>query len=204
MNVIKKLTVDLVRKGIPQAVELVQGDSAVALCVTLLCEGSPWELPPNAGVLLRYRNGKAGGEYDTLPDGNKAYSAAGNVLTVYLAPAVTSMAGQTELQAVIYVGDLQKSTFRIPLSVQGEVSGSEEPQSYTNLTQWLLQNSSTVPENSLAALRTDLDGLTLRTAQLEELAQRSIADFESIVPPLEERLSALENLPVYAGEMEDV
>ena len=179
MNIIKKLTLDLVRKGIPQVVELIQGDSANALMCTMLCDGSPWEIPQNAAVLLRYQNGQYGGEYDTLPDGRKAYGVAGNVLTVYLAPAVCSMAGQTDLQVVIYAGDRQKSTFRIPLSVQGEVSGSEEPQSYTNLTQWLLQNSSTIPENSLAALRTDLDGV-------------------------DARLTALENLPVYAGETEDV
>ena len=139
MNVIKKLTLDLYRRGIPQTVELVRGDSAVALQCTLLCDGSPWEIPKNASVLLRYRNGLAGGEYDTLPDGKTAYAIFGNQLTVYLAPAVCSMAGDTEFQVVIYVGTYQKSTLRIPLFVQGEVSGSREPESYTNLTQWLLK-----------------------------------------------------------------
>ncbi|MBE6943296.1 MAG: hypothetical protein E7453_03420 [Ruminococcaceae bacterium] len=180
MNVIKKLTVDLVRKGIPQTVELIQGDSAVAFCVTLLCDGSPWEIPQNAAVLLRYKNGNAGGEYDTLPDGKVAYGISGNTLTVYLAPAVCSMAGQTDFQVVIYAGDRQKSTFRIPLFVQGEVSGSEEPQSYTNLTQWLLQyggGSDATP--LLQGIRSELETLS-------------------------DRVTALEDLPVYAGEMEDV
>ena len=139
MNVIKKLSLDLYRQGVPQNITLVRGDSAVALQITLSCDGSPWEIPGNASVLLRYRNGQAGGEYDTLPDGKAAYAISGNVLTVYLAPAVCSMAGDTDFQVVIYVGTGQKSTLRIPLFVQGEVSGSVEPESYTNLTQWLLQ-----------------------------------------------------------------
>ena len=190
MNVVKKLTLDLMRKGVPQAVELVQGDSAVALSCTLLCDGSPWVIPPNASVLLRYQNGQAGGEYDTLPGGKIAYAISGNTLTVYLAPAVCSMAGKTDFQIVICAGAAQKSTLRIALSVQGEVVGAQEPQSYTNLTQWLLENSSTVPENSLAALRQDMDTLT--------------ADAEMVIADFEARISALETMPVYSGEMEDV
>lgn len=190
MNVVKKLTLDMVRKGVPQAVELVQGDSAVALSCEMLCDGSPWVIPPNASVLLRYRNGRAGGEYDTLPDGQKAYAISGNTLTVYLAPAVCSMAGRTDFQIVLYAGTTQKSTLRIALAVEGEVSGEQEPQSYTNLTQWLLQNSSTVPENSLAALRQDMDTLA--------------ADAEMVIADFEARISALETMPVYSGEMEDV
>ena len=204
MNVIKKLTLDLYRRGVPQTVELVRGDSAAALQLALMCDGSSWEIPQNALVLLRYRNGDYGGEYDTLPDGKTAYSISGNILTVCLAPGVCSMAGDTDFQVVIYVGAAQKSTLRIPLSVQGEVSGSREPESYTNLTQWLLEHSSTIPEQSLAALRTDVDAVAEKAAQLEEIAQSCIADFEAIVPSLEERVYALENLPVYNGEMEDV
>ncbi len=179
MNVIKKLTLDLYRRGVPQTVELVRGDSAAALQINLLCDGSPWEIPQNALALLRYRNGDYGGEYDTLPDGKTAYSISGNILTVCLAPGVCSMAGDTDFQVVIYVGNSQKSTLRIPLFIQGEVSGSREPESYVNLTQWLLEHSSTIPEQSLAALRTDLDGVSAR-------------------------LSAIENMPVYNGEVEDV
>ncbi|MBQ3000774.1 MAG: hypothetical protein IJD63_03390 [Oscillospiraceae bacterium] len=139
MNVIKKLTIDLYRRGVPQRLELIRGDSAVSLEIALMCDGAPWEIPQNANVLLRYRNGQAGGEYDTLPNGTAAYSFTGSVLTVQLAPAVCSMVGDTDFQVVIYEGTDQKSTLRIPLFVQGEVSGSVEPESYTNLTQWLLQ-----------------------------------------------------------------
>jgi hypothetical protein len=180
MNIIKKLTIDLMRRGVPQKVTLVRGDSAAALRCTLLCDGSPWEFPKNAAVILRYRNAEAGGEYDTLPDGKVAYSIAGNVLTVHLAPAVCSMVGETDFQAVIYVGTAQKSTLRIPLFIEGEVAGSKEPESYTNLTQWLLQHGG----------GSDASGLL----------QGLYGEIET----LQNRLSALENMPVYDGEMEDV
>lgn len=180
MNVTKNLTVDLVRRNMLPKVELVQGDSAAALSCRLLCDGSPWTVPQNAAVLLRYQNGKAGGEYDTLPDGKPAYGVSGSTVTVYLAPAVCAMAGKTDFQVVIYAGDRQKSTFRIPLMIQGEVSGSEEPQSYTNLTQWLLQHGGGSDATPL------LQGIR---SELETLS---------------DRLSAIENMPVYSGEMEDV
>ncbi|MBE6926050.1 MAG: hypothetical protein E7461_04315 [Ruminococcaceae bacterium] len=180
MNVTKKLTLDLMRRSVPQKLTLIRGDSAVALCCTLLCDGSPWEIPQNAAVILRYRNAEAGGEYDTLPDGKAAYSYSGNILTVYLAPAVCSMVGKTDFQAVIYVGASQKSTLCIPLFVEGAVSGSKEPESYTNLTQWLLQyGGGSDASGLLQGLYGEIDGL-------------------------ENRLSALENMPVYDGEMEDV
>ncbi len=163
MNVIKKLTLDLYRRGIPQNIALVRGDSAAVLQINLLCDGAPWEIPANANVLLRYRNGQAGGEYDTLPDGRVAYAVSGSVLTVYLAPAVCSMAGDTDFQVVIYEGTSQKSTLRIPLFVQGEVSGSVEPERYTNLTQWLLKYGGSgggvlVPEE-LTKLQDQIGGL---------------------------------------------
>ena len=62
MNVIKKLSLDLYRQGIPQNITLVRGDSAVALQIALSCDGAPWEIPADANVLLRYRCGLAGGE----------------------------------------------------------------------------------------------------------------------------------------------
>ena len=57
-----------------------------------------------------------------------------------------------------------------------------------------------------------------RRTNLEEIAEKSITDFEAIVPPLvervenieqeadtfEERISALENIPIYDGSYTDV
>ena len=86
---------------IPEKVELVRGDSAAALAVELSCDGTPWELPENAAVIVRWRCGTVGGEYDTLPDGTPAYSFAGNLLTVSLAPSVCATAGDVDFQIVI-------------------------------------------------------------------------------------------------------
>lgn len=141
MVVTKKLTLDLARKTILGTVDAVRGDSAIALELTLLCDGAPWVIPADASVMLRYCQGDAGGEYDTLPDGTAAWQISGNVLTVRLAPQVCSAAGKTDFQVAVFQGTNQISTFRMVVEVEPEVSGSDQPEAYTNLAQWLKENA---------------------------------------------------------------
>jgi len=140
MLVTKKMTVDLARKTILGRVDAVRGDSAIALEMTLLCDGVPWTVPEDASVVIRYCQGTVGGTYDSLADGTAAYQAQGNVLTVRIAPEVCSAAGKTDFQVTILKDGSQITTFRLTVCVEGEISGSDKPGSYTNLAQWLLAN----------------------------------------------------------------
>ena len=100
MLVTKKLTVDLARKTILGSVDAVRGDSAIALEMTMLCDGAPWTVPANASVVVRYGQGEACGTYDTLSDGTPAWFIQGNVLTVRVAPEVCCAAGRSEERRV--------------------------------------------------------------------------------------------------------
>ena len=152
MVITKKLTVDLARKALPGTVYAVRGDSAIALEMTLLSDGEPWPIPADAKVILRYCQGSAGGEYDTLPDGTAAWQASGNVLTVRLAPQVCSAAGKTDFQVTVFQGADQISTFRLVVAVEPEVSGIDAPEPYTNLSQWLLENGAHLTREGVQAM----------------------------------------------------
>ena len=210
MLVTKKLTVDLARKSVLGTVDAVRGDSAIALEMTLLCDGTPWTVPDDASVIVRYGQGNACGTYDSLSDGTPAWSVSGNVLTVRVAPEVCSVAGKTDFQVTILAGARQISTFRMTVDVQGAVSGSDKPGKYTSLAQWLMANGKdgqvvvnleledlrigtdgTVYDSAGAAVRTQLDALnakkvdstTFTTLQnrVEEVANAPCACEEQVI-----------------------
>ncbi len=152
MLVTKKLTVDLARKTLLGTVDAVQGDSAIALELTLLCDGAPWTVPEDASVIVRYGKGNVCGTYDTLSDGTPAYEIQNHILTVYIAPQVCAAPGKTDFQVTILAVDKQISTFRMTVNVQGEISGSDTPGDYTNLSQWLKENTASLDENDISAV----------------------------------------------------
>lgn len=201
MVVTKKMTVDLARKTIVTEVDAVQGDSAIALEMTLLSDGAAWVVPGDASVIVRYGQGSACGTYDTLSDGTPAWTAKSNVLTVRLAPEVCGTAGKTELQVTILRGNSQISTFRMSVNVQGELSGSDVPGEYTNLAQWLYANgkdSQLAVNMELQDLRIATDGTVYETAgeavrqQLRSL-KAEIAEVSGIT---EEAVQAMINASV--------
>lgn len=212
----KKLTVDLVRKTLLGTVDAVRGDSAIALEITLLCDGEPWVVPADASVIVRYCQGKAGGEYDTLSDGTAAWSAENNVLTVRIAPEVCSASGKTDFQVTILQGAEQISTFRMVVDVQGEVSGIDKPGVYTNLAQWLLHNGTegqVTVSLEMEDLRIGTDGTVYQTAgeavrtQLTMLERDKVdkTDFTAFQNQVQTLIdNAIAALPVYEGEVEDI
>ena len=192
MKIIKKLTVDFARQTLPLKVEAVRGDSAVWLEFTMLCSGEPWEMPVGASAMVRYcLSVGTGGEYDTV-DGQRAWEKEGNVLRVALAPQVCSAPGETALQVVILQEGKQISTFPVALAVAKTVSGSGQPENYTNLSQWLKYNTGNGSVN-LGEIEDRLEELEKKAAThvTEEDVRQLIGD-----DPW--------GVAVYAGEMEDV
>lgn len=207
MLVTKKLTVDLARKTVLGSVDAVRGDSAIALEMTLLCDGAPWTVPAGASVIVRYGQGEACGTYDTLSDGTPAWEIKGNVLTVRLAPEVCSTAGKTDFQVTILQGASQISTFRMIVDVQSAVSGSDEPGKYTNLAQWLLANGKdgqVVVNLELEDLRLGTDGTSYASAgeavrtQLNALDEKKVDS--TAFTALQNRVEEVANTPCACEE----
>ncbi len=152
----KKIEMDLSRKGITPVVDAVQGDTGILLAFSLFADGTPWVLPEGAQVIVQYGRDGFGGTYDTLPDGSAAFQAEGNVLTVALAPQVCALWGDVQVQTSIYSGEKRLSTFAIILRVEKTVAFEREPETYINLTQWLLAHENASAE--LVDIRTGWDG----------------------------------------------
>lgn len=192
MEIIKKLTMDLARQTLPLQVDAVRGDSAIWLEFTLYSSGRPWEMPTGSSAMVRYcLPAGTGGEYDTV-DGQRAWEKDGNVLRIALAPAVCSAPGQTQLQVAIICDGKQISTFPVVLNVAKAVSGSGQPENYTNLSQWLKYNT--------VGGSVSLGDIEDRLIELEKMAATHVTeeDVRQIIAddPWQ--------IPTYNGEMEDV
>ena len=132
MYVKHKLEIDLAGQAAIPRVDVVESDQYVRqLELSLLCGGESWEIPEDAHAVVRFwKADGTGGEYDTLPDGNPAWSASGNVLTVELAPQVLTCPGNGMLSVVLTQGDARISTFSILIQVHGEISGEPKSENY--------------------------------------------------------------------------
>lgn len=125
MTIIHKLTVDLARRNPQGRIDAVQGDTcARVLALMLQANGIPWSIPEDVQPLIRYRKADGtGGEYDTLPDGRRAWIADGNMLLVTLGPQVLATAGETSLSVQLIAGQSCISTFDLTLYVQPDLLG---------------------------------------------------------------------------------
>lgn len=122
MTITHKLSIDLARQGTPVQADAVQGDCGRKLSLMLHANAIPWPIPENVRALVRYcKSDGVGGEYDTLPDGTCAWSAADNVLTIALAPQVLSSPGEVTLSVLLTDGEKAVSTFDIWLQVHPDI-----------------------------------------------------------------------------------
>lgn len=159
MKLTKEITMDLMRRQCPAPIDVALDDRfSRAVSMTLTAEGTPWEIPGDVSVLIRYRKPDGtGGVYDAMPDGSAAWSAEGNRLTFQLVPQVMTVPGIVGLTVTLLRQDVQLSTFLILLSVHGEMEGlQEESGDYHYVTSFL-----PVPETAAA-------GQYLRVAQVDD------------------------------------
>lgn len=146
MIVTHKVSMDLLKSGIQPQIDVVQDDQfSRKIAISLYTNGVAWEIPAEAAVLVQYRkpDGK-GGQYDALPDGGCAWEIRKNVLTIALAPQVTTVAGQVQLSASLVLDAQILSTFTMALNVRRSVRAEmAESACYFNVTGFL-----PVPENA--------------------------------------------------------
>lgn len=141
MTITHNLTMDLGNWTDTPLINAVQDDRYTRdVVLTLLNQGSPWTVPAEAKVVLAYQKAdNTGGQYDTMPDGTVAWSAAGNVLTLALAPQVLTVPGMVSLSVQVILDRQMISTFRFMIHVHRNVaSGLYRSEDYVNLQQWCL------------------------------------------------------------------
>ena len=124
MMIIHKLSIDLATREPPVRIDAVQSDCGRNLALLLHTNGIPWPIPAEVTATVGYcRPDGTGGAYDTLADGSSAWSAAGNLLTIALAPQVLAVPGETALSVLLRSGEKAVSTFDLILQVQPGITG---------------------------------------------------------------------------------
>ena len=114
-----------------QAVSIpaVLGDGARLMVASLMEGADPWEVPEGVSIGIGYTlPDKTPGYYDRLEDGTSAAMAAGNLISVVLAPVLTQQAGTTKLSLILRQGERQIATFPLQMRVQkavGRVMGED-------------------------------------------------------------------------------
>lgn len=141
MKITHKLTMDLGRCADTPLIDAVQDDRYTRdVELTLLDQGSAWTIPAAVQVVVAYQKAdNTGGQYDTMPDGTVAWSAAENVLTLALAPQVLTVPGMVSLSVRLILEQQMISTFRFLIHVHRNVAaGRYRSEEYVNLQQWCL------------------------------------------------------------------
>ena len=114
MKITNKLQIDLATRGISPRISAVQNDANTReLEITLTAGGESWQVPTGVTAAVAYRKPDGTrGLYDTLPDGTKAVSISGNVVTAVLAPQALTVAGDISAAVILHDKDLnQLATF---------------------------------------------------------------------------------------------
>ena len=138
MTIIHKLEMDLTALCPPPQIPAKQGEAnARAVELTLLENGAPWTIPPEAVVLIRYRKPDGtGGMYDTLPQGERAWSAEGQRLTVTLARQMLACPGMVRADVVLSTAGEILCCFEMHILVEKDIltAAELESQDYYNFT----------------------------------------------------------------------
>lgn len=129
MVVKHKIKMDLSKPALMPKVDVVQRDQFTRqLELSLYSGGEAWTIPEDISVIIYFvRSDGTGGDYDTLSNGNQAWAASGNVLTVDIAPPVMSQSGPVVMALDLIQGENRVSTFNILLDVLQTLSQSYTP-----------------------------------------------------------------------------
>ena len=129
MVVKHKIKMDLALPAWMPKIDVVQRDQYTRkIELSLYSNAMPWEIPEDISVIVYFlRADGTGGDYDTLSNGQQAWSAAGNVLTVDIASPVMAKAGPVAMALDLIRGEDRISTFTILLDVQKSLCESYTP-----------------------------------------------------------------------------
>lgn len=129
MQIVKKIIIDLSRKGTANVIDAVQYDVNTRVVeITLLQNGIPWNVPDGVTAAVGYKKSDGTrGLYDQLPDNSKAVSISGNVITAILVGQVLTVSGMVKASILMHDSNLnQLTTFPFDVNVVPNPSGTEE------------------------------------------------------------------------------
>ena len=135
MLITHKLSLDLMQPGIPQRIQVKQGDTlSRCLEITLFSGGEVWPIPGGVTPLIRWRacdlnSGKtAAGIFDTLPSGSPAWNYTQNQLDLVLVPQMFALPGVVRCDVVLVQKDKTLATFDFEFYVNRAAAEGTEPQ----------------------------------------------------------------------------
>ena len=120
MVITHNITIELSRMNVVPVLQMVQSDQySRDIAFSLTFENSPWTIPSGTTAIVRYRKRDGtGGSYDTMPDGDKAYTIGSGTVTVKIAPQVLTVPGIAELSVALVNGKEYLHTFPLKIDVQ--------------------------------------------------------------------------------------
>lgn len=115
MIITHKIKMDLAYRGVTPQIDVVQDDKySRSLEISLLYNGTPWEIPSGATAVVHYtRPDGTGGNYDALQNGNLAYTISGNTVTIMLAPQLFVIPGTVQFSVGLEADGAELNTFVI-------------------------------------------------------------------------------------------
>lgn len=140
MIVSAHINADLQTPGYPPLVHAVQGEQySREIKMTLYDGGVAWPVPGGVSVSMRYsKPDGTRGYYDTLPDGTRAWSAAGNTVSIYVAPQMLTVPGVVLGQLEIIQNQSILATFPLRLKVAAnQAAPLQQSEDYVNWLQWM-------------------------------------------------------------------
>lgn len=131
---------DLQTPGFPPIINAVQGEQySRRIKLALYSAGVAWTVPAGVYVAMRYKKPDGTrGYYDTMPDGTQAWSAEENVVNIYVAPQMLTVAGVVLAQVEIIQNDSILATFPLRLRVAENLATPlQTSEDYVNWLQWM-------------------------------------------------------------------
>ena len=158
-----KFTMDLTHRDAVPKIDLMQDDKYTRnLEIRLMEFQKPFTLPDAYKILVRYEKpDQTRGAYDTLPDGSRAWSSEGNILTVAIAPQVCTAAGIVTLAVTVMSAESELTSFPVQIFVHAVPGKSVTSRDYFSITQFIPQPEQVQPGQYLAVSAVDSTGKVL-------------------------------------------
>ena len=192
MKITSKLQIDLATRGISPRISAVQNDANTReLEITLTVGGESWQVPTGVTAAVAYRKPDGTrGLYDTLPDGTKAVSISGNVVTAVLAPQALTVAGDISAAVILNDKDLnQLATFPFVIAAApNPAAGAASDNYYAYST---MEDVSEAVEAMMADICLGFDGKAYETAG--EAVRGQVTQLNSAVEGLDNSRLSVES-----------
>ena len=167
-----KIVMDLDRGDERKYIDAMQDDKYSRDLELILRSNSKAFCPPEGcTVLASYKkpDGQTG-MYDTMPDGKSAWSIAGNVLTLRLAPQVCTVAGKVMLTVTLLLGAAELSCFAVCVIVHEGAGRILKSERYINITGFAPQPERAAVGQYIRVLQTDDKGRITAVETAREVA----------------------------------